>query len=320
MKAQLQQRNNIDINAWDALAAESPQGSIFVKSWYLDAVTPGWSGICVYDNEKLQAIFPLWIRKKYFARYALQPTFTRYWGVCLANRSFNNFYDEISWKKKITEAIVSAIPAGLSAVQFNFHPAFDYPLPFFHKKFELLQRFTYLLDLDTAQEVIEKAFSKSVRKKINKAAGNEIIIYKDNTISHLLTLFTKYEAQGKPILAQQLFSVFERLFTVCNKENNCFVLTAKNASAEVIASAIFLVDEKCTYFLSGLVDPAHKQSAAMPLIVTTAIKEAKNLGSHSFDFLGSMTESIETFFRSFGGKPVPFTVIDKKIFPFSLFR
>src|SRR5688572_582455 len=103
MIAELKPDNEINTLAWDVFVQDSPQGNIFVASWYLDAITPGWVAICVYDKDKLQAIMPLWIRKKYSISYALQPTFAKYWGICFANHNFKNNADEISWKKKITD-------------------------------------------------------------------------------------------------------------------------------------------------------------------------------------------------------------------------
>ena len=53
MKAQLLQRNEIDLKAWDALVADSPQGSVFVYSWYLDVITPNWQAIIIYEGNEM---------------------------------------------------------------------------------------------------------------------------------------------------------------------------------------------------------------------------------------------------------------------------
>jgi len=317
MKATLLQHTEIDFIEWDKLVSHSPQGSIFVYSWYINALLDDWSGIVVEDkNGKLLAVMPLNIRKKYgILEHSLQPLLAKYWGVCFAAQTFPNYYEEYSWKKKIIEAILPLIPEKLLKFHHNFHPAFDYILPFHWKKYKIQTRFTYILPLENASEKVKDNFSKSVVKKTNKAKKNEIMLKPEENLDLLFRLFAENEKTGKNILPTAYYSVYQNLHQACNEHNQCFMLSAFNENNEGIASSLFLQDSHTTYFLSGIVSPAYRQSAAMPLLVTEALKIAAQ-STESFDFLGSMTESIESFFRSFGPKPVPYYAVEKNALPF----
>src|SRR5690606_37687907 len=106
------------------------------------------------------------------------------------------------------------------------------------------------------------------------------------------------------------FQDYRNLQNACAARGQCFMLSAFNEQGKGIASSLFLQDSHTTYFLSGIVSPVYRQSAAMPLLVAEAIKKAAET-TQNFDFLGSMMESIESFFRSFGPKPVPYITVKK---------
>ncbi|MGZ5242860.1 MAG: GNAT family N-acetyltransferase [Bacteroidia bacterium] len=316
MHVELLQHHEIDLAAWDELVVNSPQGSIFMQSWYINAMLGQWQGIVVYDkNRNLQAVMPLYIKTKYFLEYSLQPILAKYWGICLLKNTFPNYYEEYSWKKKVVEAIVEAIPQKLSKFHHNFHPNFDYILPFYWKKYELLTKFTYILPLKNTSEKIEDNFSKSVLKKLKKAGKNELEIKPENDVDLLLKLFEENERSNKLILPKSHYQDYINIQKACAEHNQCFMLSAFNEKNEGIASSLFLQDSHTTYFLSGIVSPAYRQSAAMPLLVTEALKKAAET-TQNFDFLGSMMESIESFFRSFGPKPVPYMAARKNTLPF----
>ena len=69
---------------WDDFVEHSAQGSLYARSWYLDAVMPGWSAVIVCQGERWQAVMPIRIGRKYGIGYALQPAFSQYLGVLFA--------------------------------------------------------------------------------------------------------------------------------------------------------------------------------------------------------------------------------------------
>ncbi len=316
MQATFLQNHQIDFTGWDQLVQQSPQGNIFMQSWYINAMLAQWQAVVVHDDKQnLLAVMPMLIKSKYYLKYSLQPILAKYWGICLANKIFSNHYEEYSWKKKVVEAIIQAIPQKLAKFNHSFSPAFDYLLPFYWNKYQLVTRYTYILSLKNTSTKPEEGFSKSVTKKVNKALKNELIIRPEHDVNLLLKLFEENENSGKLILPKSHYQQYTNIQQACAERGQCFMLSVFNQENSGIASGLFLQDWHTTYFLSGIVSPAYRQTAAMPLLVTEAIKKAQT-GTDNFDFLGSMMETIESFFRSFGPKPVAYMAAKKNALPF----
>jgi hypothetical protein len=311
LEAQLVQRKNINVEEWDQLVSDSPQGNLFLKSWYIDALLTDWQAIMVHDGCELQGVMPLSISRKYFLKYALQPMLTRYWGVSLKNKQFGSSYDLYSWQKKVVEAIAGAIPSGLFSFLYYFHPAFNYPLPFHWKGCRLESRYTYRIPLHRPMEALEKDAAKAVRKKSARALSEYKIETSDDFEAHLKLI--GLNGHSDLILPETYFPAFRRIYQCCIERQRCFILSASDENGELMASALFLHDERNVYFFSGIIDPKYRQTAVMPAIVMKAI-EITHQSHENFDFMGSMVESIESFFRSFGAVPQPYLTVSKQKF------
>jgi hypothetical protein len=315
MRAELVPGTAIDLEKWDALVQSSPQGTVFAESWYINAILPQWHAIMVYDEDnELQGAMPLYLSQRSLIKYSLQPILAKYWGMLFTGRSFKDSYKEFAWKKKVLDAVVSAIPSNLARTVIYCHPSFDYGLPFAQHGFSLGTRYTYRLKLD-GEEDVKKGFAVTVNQKVNKAkkAGFEARI--EPSIEPVMDLINKNAKQGRAVLAPTYFTSFRKLAAEGYKRGQAFTLTVFNDKNEAIASSILLQDTKCVYFLVGLTDPDFRQTGANPLLLSEILSEAR-LRSKEFDFLGSMTESIESFFRSFGGRPVPYLTISKNKYSF----
>lgn len=319
MRAELVPGTKVDFEKWDDLVATSPQGTVFAESWYINSILPHWHAILVYDDDGvLQAGMPLYISQRSLIKYSLQPILAKYWGVLFIQRPFNDTYKEYAWKKKVLDAIISALPANLAKTIIYFHPSFDYGLPFSQNGFSLGTRYTYKLDLEGTDD-LKKGYAAAVNQKVNKAkkAGYETRI--EPSIEAVMNLIAKNAKQGRSVLAPSYFSAFRKLAKEGYTRNQAFTLNVINEKQEAVASSILLNDNKCVYFLVGLTDPDFRQTGANPLLLTEILAEAK-LRAKEFDFLGSMTESIESFFRSFGARPVPYLTVSKNKYSFLPFK
>jgi hypothetical protein len=73
---------------------------------------------------------------------------------------------------------------------------------------------------------------------------------------------------------------------------------------------LFVWDSQSCYYLFGAALPAHKNSGAMSLLMWEGIQLAAAKGL-SFNFEGSMVESVERFFRSFGARQQPYLSVER---------
>ena len=105
------------------------------------------------------------------------------------------------------------------------------------------------------------------------------------------------------------FEFVKNLFENC-KENSAVKMYFAKYQDEVIAVNFLVYDDNTVYYLMGGIDPSKKDLGAMDAIQFESIKFALQSGRR-FDFEGSMIESIEKYFRSFGAIQRPYFSISK---------
>ena len=76
---------------------------------------------------------------------------------------------------------------------------------------------------------------------------------------------------------------------------------ARDENGALHAALYLIWDSKVTYYFAGGADPELRTSGAHSLLLWEAITRSK-ARSVEFDMTGSMVESIERFFRAFGGQ------------------
>ena len=312
MKARLIHSKDLDKINWDRLVSESKQGSIFLESGYLNTILADeWSGIEVHDDNELVAVMPVFIKKKLGLNYALQPILAKYWGIAFIERNYTSYNKEYSFKKDIVTAVIDCIPNGLVKINYNFHPEFDYPLPFYWKSYGLKSSYTYVLDAKGKTESnIFDDYSSQLKSSIRTAQKNEIKIFEDDSASALISILEENRKSGKMIYEPRYYQMLDQVIKYGLKNGKCFSLTAINNNGDKVASSIYLKDNHTVYALIHVMAKSHSKTDALSLLVHNAV--LRTASEHrQFDFLGSMIEPVEAFNRRFGAKPVPYLNVSK---------
>ena len=313
MKANLLHNSEIDKPQWDKLVLESLQGSIFTESGYLDTILPGaWSGIEVYEGNELIAVMPIFIKQKWGLKYALQPILAKYWGIVFKKRERLSNHREYSFKKKIVNAVLECIPPNLASLNYNFHPDFDYPLPFFWKSYKLRTAYTCILDPRGKPETeIFNNYASGLKNSIQTAKKNEIKIISDNSVEVLLKILEDIRRSGKTIYEPKYYEILTSILKYGLNTGKSFSLTAVNNTGTSVASSVYLKDHQTVFALTHVISPSFSKTDALSLLVHQAVLKAASLNC-KFDFLGSMIEPVEAFNRRFGAIPTPYLNISKK--------
>jgi hypothetical protein len=84
------------------------------------------------------------------------------------------------------------------------------------------------------------------------------------------------------------------------------ILVARDADGLARAAGYFVHDRRYTTYLLAATDAKVRGAAAV--VLWEAIKRASARGT-AFDFEGSMLRHIESFVRSFGGVPTPYSIV-----------
>jgi hypothetical protein len=313
LKARLIHSNEIDRQKWDRLVSESGQGSIFTESGYLDIIlTRNWSGIEVYDDSELIAVMPVKINRKWGFTYALQPILAKYWGIVFMNRNYESPHKEYSFKKDVVKCVIDCIPKNIISFNYNFHPEFDYPLPFFWRSCTLRTSYTYILDARGKNESnIFNGYSSQLKNSIRTAQKNDIRIVEDNSTSALTSILEGNRKSGKTIFEPGYYDMLNRIIKDGQISGKSFSLTALDKNENKVASSIYLKDNHTVYALIHTMAKSFSKTDGLSLLVHQAVLRAAAQNC-KFDFLGSMIEPVEAFNRRFGASPVPYLNISKK--------
>jgi hypothetical protein len=97
----------------------------------------------------------------------------------------------------------------------------------------------------------------------------------------------------------------ERLEAAVLRREAGTTLFARDDAGRVHAAVWVVWDRHAAHYLLGGADPNLRTSGASSLLLWEAIMRARAV-TDAFDFHGSMLQSVERFFRAFGGRQTPY--------------
>jgi len=310
-KYEVEVHNNFDSHdhsEWDDFVNESPQGNIFCRSWWLEAVCPkGFEILVLRNGGRIVAGMPL-VRSRKLGREAIHmPKLTQILGVLLAPPTGQKYEKRLSSEMDVLRELVQAIPP-VDYFSMNFHHSFTNWLPFYWAGYKQTTQYTYVIpDLADLDKVFSE-FSYSKKKNIKKAerlvSVREDLSASDFYANHVYTL----RKQGGQI--SYSFDHFKRIYDAAHREK-CGKSWYAIDSKKNIHAVIFVVfDNKSAYYLISTIDPDFRNSGAATLLLRDAITYVSQ-HTNRFDFEGSMIPGVENSFRKFGAIQTPYFSITK---------
>jgi len=292
-----------DLSQWDQFVDNSPQGCIFCRSWWLDAVCPnGYEILTLRKGDRIVAGMPL-VRRRRLAYEAIgMPPLTQTLGVLLAPPTAEKYERQLSGEMELLRALVAAIPRADHFVA-QCHHSFANWLPFYWAGYRQTTRYTYVIEDLTDPEAVFANFAYSKRKNIKKAERlvqvREDMPPRDFYDHHATSL----RKAGDTIV--YTYELFERIHRATHQHNAGKTWLAVDVDGH-IHSAIFVVfDPRAAYYLISTIDPDCRSSNSATLLVKRAIEYVATR-TKRFDFEGSMIQNVERSFRSFGARQIPY--------------
>lgn len=315
MSLKIVQLDNSDINQlerWDKFIDETAEGSLFHKSyWLLNSNTAKKSSadsvefwVIENANKEWVAAIPITYRKVMGQKVLVMPYFTPYLGPVFKIVKNIKTYKDISSKKEINGLIADKIKKEFRLLFYTFSYKHKDMQPYMWKSMNTTLRYTYILELDD----LDKAWSNLEQKRRNDINRGIKLNHKlewgfEKNLDKFFQLNEMtFKRQGvsnvdSAFMKQQMINAY--------KNNSCDICVAYDVEGNPLASCVLVWDTKRAYYIGGGISGT--DSCAMSLIIWEAIKYTKTkLNLLEFDFEGSMIESIEKFFRKFGGNIVPY--------------
>jgi hypothetical protein len=264
----------INKEMWDACITNSPNGLIYSRSWFLDAMTPNWDALVHKDYI---AVMPLTISRKVGVSYLSQPAFCQQTGIT----------GPIDFNEKITQTFIDIACSKFPLVEINLNFKNEYP--------KGSMKCNLILDLLKPFETIQAAFRKDL---ISKSVFANLQIEKSVNYKSVIDSFKKLYLDKIPHLKEKDFNNFLKVCKHVSKTGNLFVRKVLNQDGKLLSDALFFKDEKRIYYMLSATFPEGKKCDANAYLLYQVIKEFSG-SNYIFDFEGSSIPSIKFFFKKF---------------------
>jgi hypothetical protein len=281
---------------------------IFNQPWWWNAVAGNqWDVVLIIHDEKVIACLPYHIKKKGIHTIILPPQLTQYTELILNYPDGQKYASKIGFEKDKISQLIEQVPKA-DYIELILSPKLTNWLPFKWKEFSETSRYTYLLPDLSCLDTVRLEFKENIRREIKKAEKKLTISITDD-----IELF--YKINQKTFDRQKIknpysLDLFKRVDETCREQKCRSIYVAKDNDGNIHGAVYIVWDKHASYYLAGGSDPEFRTSGAHSLLMWEAIKDASKR-DHTFDFKGSMIESVERFFRGFGAVQTPYFKLKK---------
>lgn len=293
---------------WDDFVDESPQGCIFCRSWWFEAVCPGrFKILALRKNGKIIAGIPLPLRTIIGHKFIYMSRFTQTLGALLLPWGGEKYEKKLSEEISILNTLVENMPK-FDYFSMSFHYNFTNWLPFYWAGYRQTTVYTYVIEDLTDLKKVFSDFNYSKKKNIKKA--EQLVTVRHDLPSkafythHVMTL----RKQGECI--SYGYDFFKRIYDAVYKNSAGKVWYAIDKQQNIHAAIFVVFDNKSAYYLISSIDPRYRNSGAVTLLLRDAIIYVSKY-TQRFDFEGSMIHGVENSFRKFGAIQKPYFIISR---------
>jgi hypothetical protein len=284
---------------WDRFVRNSPQGSIFATTAYLDALKVRYDLHVIRKGGEIDVGVPL---VRGLGGMLTNPLFCKYLGVitCVSESEKPSLASGQLYRR------IDSLGGLLNCCHtfdYLFHPSFDNWLPFYWMGFAQQTLYTYRIPCQRRATWWSNADSR-LRRSVRRGEKGRVIVSKvqevaggDAKLCYVLCMEPFRRRKSRPPMSE---ATFERLVGHLCPGGSLGLWLAREADGRAVAAAAVLYDWSSSYLLlNGTSKEA--TTGANSLLIKTIIDDtlAKNL---DFDFEGSMIRPIESFYRLFGGE------------------
>lgn len=273
----IKERDELDIDKYDACVASSIHSSLYAFSWYLDLVSDQWSALILDDYK---ATMPLPWNSKLGLKYITQPFFCQQLGI----------YSSKQIDESMTHLFVASIPPYFLNINLNTN------VPLEKKKCQ--KQTNYILDLNRDYEFIFKKYRKDRKKSLRKSLDAYLYYQDFENKKVLMDLYQ--EVFGYLNLSDKYYNTIASVIDEVLKRGDGFIRNVFH-DKQLVCSGFFIHFQDRIYYLFGASNQQGKKVGATTFLIDSVIKQFANT-EKVFDFEGSNIQSIASFYKSFGSE------------------
>lgn len=265
------------------------------------------------DNQELIGTFQLFTFSKYGLKVIINPPFMPHINLHYINPAQSPSAIHSFNKQLMQDMADFLLGSGAHYIKLNFAGSVVDTQAFTWNKFNVSNRFTYVLDLSLDEDALHNRLSPEKRKSLRKAEKDGITIEDTQDYEAVFGLI-KQSLQRSGKFSNE--AIIRNIILQFSNPQNAIAFVAKDVKGQAIAAAYCICTSRKAYYLFGGFDEANKHHGAGVSCMWACIKKAKALGLEEYDFEGSMVPEIEKYFREFGGELKPLQEISYKRFPY----
>ena len=285
---------------------------VFSRPSWLDAVCgPDNWGVALVESEgKVIGSMPFFKQSAGRDIHIVRPPLTQCMGPYIKLSHDLTQSKQLSVERQVMDELISQLPP-FGYFQQYFHRSVTNSLPFYWSGFSQSLRYTYVIEGMNYEDYERKVLPKSRRKRINRAKRLGVNVFESKDIDLFYEINKKtFDRKGLsiPYSKELVRRIYEN-----NNSSHCVKIYIAEFKRKPVAASFLVADQLAVYYLMGGVDTENElpsDLSAMDLLIIQGIKDALDSGK-AFDFEGSMMETVEKYFRSFGATQCQYFEISK---------
>jgi lipid II:glycine glycyltransferase (peptidoglycan interpeptide bridge formation enzyme) len=288
--------------AWNTFVASSPAGTIFHKTYWLDAWGGKYDILGIYEGSTLMGGFAAPYRAFSSQKTVATPSFAPYSGL-IYREADGKTVTRTSKEKDVSATLAASLKKYYRWGTVSFHHAVTDLQPFIWDGFDVYIGYTYILDISDLDKTLRN-MSRQRTQNIKKAASSGLKVKTSATFDEIVPLIKEtYKTQGIDFPE----SLVRRYEKELSKRNTCRSFLCTDNADNPLAAYFLVWDEKRAYTLLAGHYPEKGNAFAGPFCFWEAVKFAScELGLKELDHAGSMIPRVERFVRDFGGRITPY--------------
>ncbi len=302
-----------DAGEWDAIVAQSLQGSVFNSSSFIKCLGFSHTLYKIIKDSKIWGAFPI-ILEKEGVPLTLPWYFATYQGLMFTPEVTGGIaHSRYSRESQVVKAMLGWMQERYKRISFSLHPALadirEFSWFHYHEPksnlFAIDIRYTGLIDLPADFDSYLRCVRELRRRQYNKAvkAGftNRVGTPTDLPLLKKLYVAT-FDRQGVEIPAVQM-EYFEKITSAAVKEGWGNLTFALTKDGQAVSATLFLNDASANYYLIGATDPDFNCTGAHTYLILENMREFISKNQNRVDMIGLNSPSRGDFKIGFNATP-----------------
>jgi len=287
---------------------------LFLTPDWLDAVCgeSNWDVVTYESGGRIIGALPYYIYRgaKTGLKYITQPPMTQFMGPWIIYPDGSSDSKKRELEKEVCSSLIEQLEQipGIDFFEQNFSPAITNWQPFYWKGYRQTTRYTYRISPVPQEELLKNLFPDN-RRLLKKAEGHDFTLDFNLSATEFFGIHSTFLTKRKDTISYSA-DLLQRIDRVIRERKCGEFVCVRNREGCVAAAALFVRDSRTAYMLISAFDRHQSQIGAAAYLVVEAIRRYTAQGL-TFDFEGSMIESVEQAYRRYGSIQTPYFKISK---------